>query len=65
MSVIVRTEVERRLPPGASPVADWGLLSRVRRDCPEHGGECPCVARHDETGLVFWCDREGHAFSTR
>ena len=38
---------------------------RVHRDCPEHGGECHCVGRHEENGLVFWCDREGHHFSTR
>jgi len=65
MSVITRTEAERPLPHGASPVAAWGLLSRVHRACPEHGGECPCVGRHDEDGLVFWCGREGHHFSTR
>jgi hypothetical protein len=64
MSVIERTTVDR-LPEGASPVAPEGLLSRVRRDCPEHGAECPCVGRHDETGLVFWCEREEHHFSTR
>ena len=66
MTVIVRTQVDRhRLPNGADPVSDRGLLSRVHRDCPEHGGECVCVGRHDENGLVFWCEREGHHFSTR
>lgn len=65
MSVITRTETDRRLPEGADPVAEWGLLSRVQRSCPEHGGDCPCVARHDEDGLVFWCEREEHHFSTR
>jgi hypothetical protein len=66
MTVLTRTEADpRRLPDGAAPVAPWGLLSRVQRPCPEHGGEAPCVARHDETGLVFWCEREGHHFSTR
>lgn len=64
MSVITRPEVDRRLPAGAAPVAEWGLLSRVERPCPDHGGECPCVARHEEAGLVFWCEREGHHFST-
>ncbi len=66
MTVITRTNADRRrLPEGAAPVAEWGLLSRVHRDCPEHGGECHCVGRHEENGLVFWCDREGHHFSTR
>ena len=65
MSVITRIESERRLPEGAHAVAPWGLLSRVQRSCPEHGGDCPCVGRHDEDGLVFWCEREGHHFSTR
>ena len=66
MTVTVRTQVDRHhLPSGAAPVADWGLLSRVHRDCPDHGGECACVGRHDEAGLVFWCEREGHHFSTR
>ena len=64
MSVIERTTVER-LPEGASLVATWGLLSRVQRACPDHGGECPCVARHDEIGLIFWCEHEEHHFSTR
>jgi hypothetical protein len=65
MTVITRTEIDRRLPAGASPVAEHGLLSRVQRSCPDHGGECSCVARHDDDGLVFWCEREGHHFSTR
>lgn len=64
MTVIERTTVDR-LPEGATPVAPAGLLSRVQRPCPDHGAECPCVGRHDETGLVFWCEPEEHHFSTR
>ncbi len=64
MSVIVRTEHD--LPAGAAAVAPWGLLSRVRRPCPEHGGECPCVARKEDEGcLVFWCEAAEHHFTTR
>jgi hypothetical protein len=65
MTVITRIEIDHRLPAGADPVAEDGLLSRVQRSCPDHGGECCCVARHDQDGLVFWCDRAGHHFSTR
>jgi hypothetical protein len=65
MTVITRLNADRRLPEGVAPVAAWGLLARVHRDCPEHGGECGCVGRHEEHGLVFWCEREGHHFSTR
>jgi hypothetical protein len=65
MTVITRTTADRRLPEGVAPVAEWGLLARVHRDCPEHGGECACVGRHEDHGLVFWCGREEHHFSTR
>jgi hypothetical protein len=63
---VIDLNVADRLPPGMSPVAPWGLLSRVERACPEHGGDCPCVARNDDSGcLVFWCGRGEHHFSTR
>ena len=67
MSVIVRTENQAdHLPAGARPVAAWGLLSRVFRPCPDHGGECTCVARREEAGcLVFWCEAGEHHFSSR
>jgi len=68
MSTVVRTEITHQdhLPAGAHPVASWGLLSRVFRPCPEHSGECPCVARQEEAGcLVFWCEAGDHHFSTR
>jgi len=68
MSTVVRTEITHQdhLPAGARPVASWGLLSRVFRPCPEHNGECPCVARQEEAGcLVFWCETGDHHFSTR
>ena len=65
MTVIADTRSET-LPAGASPVASWGLLSRVARPCPEHQGECPCVARHEDVGcLVFWCERGEHHFTSR
>jgi hypothetical protein len=65
MTVITLTEAER-LPAGASPVAPWGLLSRVHRPCPDHAGVCRCVGRNDDEGaLVFWCDREEHHFRAR
>ena len=66
MSVITRTETERELPVGALPVAEWGLLSHVWRPCPDHGGECGCVARDADAGcLVFWCESGEHHFSNR
>ncbi len=66
MTVITRTEIAPRPPVGTLPVAEWGLLSRVARPCPDHGGECPCVARDVEGGcLVFWCDSGEHHFSNR
>ena len=34
--------------------------------CPDHGGECPCVARREDEGcLVFWCEAAVHHFTTR
>ncbi len=66
MTVITRTQTERALPVGTLPVAEWGLLSRVERPCPEHGGECACVARDADAGcLVFWCERGEHHFKNR
>jgi hypothetical protein len=60
---VARSEI---LPAGASPVASWGLLSRVARPCPDHRGECPCVGRHEDVGcLVFWCDAGEHHFTSR
>lgn len=53
-----------RLPVGATPVREGGLLSRVTRACPEHGGEAGCVARCEEDRLVYWCARGEHFFST-
>ena len=43
MTVIDRTQAD--LPRGTVAVEPWGLLARVNRPCPEHGGECPCVAK--------------------
>lgn len=66
MTVITRSTAPRILPEGATPLAEGGLLSRVQRPCPEHGGECTCVARDAEAGcLVFWCEAEEHHFSNR
>ena len=67
MSVIDRTDIRADvLPPGARPVAPWGLLSRVFRPCPDHGGECSCVGRKEEAGcLVFWCEAGEHHFTSR
>lgn len=66
MSVITHTGPVHDLPIGALPVAEWGLLSRVRRPCPEHDGECACVARDADAGcLVFWCETGEHHFSNR
>ncbi len=54
------------LPGGAVEIRARGLLSSVGRPCPEHGGECACVARHAEAGcLIYWCDAGWHHFSTR
>jgi hypothetical protein len=64
MTVIDRTLTD--LPPGTVAVASWGLLSRVRRPCPDHGRDCACVARHEDEGcLVFWCEAAEHHFTTR
>ena len=64
MTVIDRVPTD--LPDGATAVASWGLLSRVHRPCPDHGGECPCVARREEEGcLVFWCEEGLHHITTR
>ena len=41
-----------RLPVGATPVREGGLLSRVTRACPEHGGEAGCVGCCGGAG--FW-----------
>lgn len=66
MTVITGTDPAPLIPAGALPVAEWGLLSRVERPCPQHGGECPCVARDEDAGcLVFWCERGEHHFSKR
>jgi hypothetical protein len=66
MTVVTRTQDAAPLPVGALPVAPWGLLSRVERPCPEHAGECACVARDADAGcLVFWCERGEHHFSNR
>ena len=67
MSVIDRTDIRADvLPPGARPVAPWGLLSRVFRPCPDHGGECSCVARKEEAGcLGLWCAAGEHDFTSR
>ena len=55
-----------RAPAGTVPVRPDGLLARVRRECPEHGSECPCVARHVREGcLVFWCAEGAHHFRAR
>jgi hypothetical protein len=54
------------LPADAVSIRPDGLLSRVARDCPEHGGESPCVGRKDDSGcLVFWCARGLHHFTAR
>lgn len=53
------------LPAGATPVREDGLLSRVVRACPEHGGEAACVGRDEGEGLVYWCARGAHHFSCR
>jgi hypothetical protein len=66
MTVIDRTRTDADLPADTSAVAPGGLLSRVQRPCPEHAGECPCVARHEGKGcLVFWCEAGEHHFRTR
>ena len=66
MTVITRTESDRLLPVGALPVAERGLLARVQRPCPEHAGECSCVARDADAGcLVFWCEAAEHHFTSR
>jgi hypothetical protein len=54
------------LPQGAVGVRPDGLLSKVSRECPEHGVEAPCVARDcDGTCLVYWCPAGEHHFRVR
>jgi hypothetical protein len=64
MTTATITTPADRLPVGATPVREGGLLSRVARDCPEHGGEAGCVARGEDERLVYWCARGEHYFST-
>ena len=48
------------------PVDPGGLLARIERPCPQHGGEAGCVARSEEADcLVYWCARAEHHFSVR
>lgn len=53
------------LPQGAVPVRAGGLLSGVRRPCPEHGADCACVARSCDGQLVFWCGEGEHHVTAR
>jgi hypothetical protein len=53
------------LPTGALPVRTGGLLAGVRRPCPDHGGECCCVARSGEGQLIFWCENGTHHVTAR
>ena len=54
------------LPQGAVRVRSDGLLSKVSRDCPQHGAESPCVARDcDGACLVYWCPAGEHHFRVR
>lgn len=56
---------ERRqpLPSGAEGLAPWGLLNRIHRPCPDHGGEADCVGRQPREGrLVYWCPSGHHHF---
>lgn len=64
MSVL--THPDLLLPTGALPVSPEGLLSHVRRPCPDHRGEATCVGRDDHQGcMVFWCERGEHHFQSR
>lgn len=56
---------ENPLPDGAVPIRVGGLLSRVTRECTEHGGEAVCVARDAEGRLIYRCERGAHHFTTR
>ena len=53
------------LPDGALPVQVGGLLAGVRRPCPEHGGDCTCVARTRAGHLIFWCGDGTHHVTAR
>lgn len=65
MTATVSTTLAQ-LPGGTVRVAPWGLLARVGRPCPQHGGDCACVARKPEAGcLVYWCERGEHHFTVR
>ena len=62
MTVIDRTQAD--LPRSGRGRA--GGSSRGSGACPDHGGECPCVARREDEGcLVFWCEAAVHHFTTR
>ena len=66
MSTAVVTAPARRLPAGAIQVLKEGLLSRVGRPCPDHGGEGACVATKARVGcLIYWCEEGSHHFSIR
>lgn len=65
MSVLTRLD-PLHLPACADPVDPDGLLARVQRPCPDHGGEAACVGRdHDQGCMVYWCERGEHHFQTR
>ena len=63
MTVIDRTQAD--LPPERSRSRHGAPLAGPR-PCPDHGGECPCVARREDEGcLVFWCEAAVHHFTTQ
>jgi hypothetical protein len=66
MSVQYQAPSRPELEPDLVGVLPDGLLSRVRRPCAAHGGDCPCVALRPVEGcLVFWCESGEHHFTVR
>lgn len=65
MSTAAIAHTPSALPAGAAPVRPHGLLAGVVRPCPQHEGDCGCVARTSEGRLVFWCAAGAHHFSAR
>ena len=55
---------KRPLPLGTIRVRARGLLASVTRSCPDHGGDCVCVARRPADGcLVYWCADGVHHYT--
>lgn len=64
MSTLIEAPRTSTLPAGAALVREDGLLTGVRRHCPDHHApQCPCVASAPDGRMVFWCGPGNHHFT--